>query len=87
MQRAAGKQLLCILRRSVNGSFGPHHHADVELRRHPPTKLCAWIMGSVMRPMRPVRGEPTMIMSGQQARLSGRKRGCRPLERSVVGDL
>jgi hypothetical protein len=37
--------------------------------------------------MRTVPGEPTMIMSDQQARLSGRKRGRRPLERSVVGDL
>ena len=43
--------------------------------------------GSIMRRMRTVRGEPTMIMSDQQARLSGRKRGRRPLERSVVGDL
>ncbi len=40
-----------------------------------------------MRRMRPVRGEPAMVMSDQQARLSGRKRGCRPLEWSVVGDL
>src|ERR1700730_16523647 len=40
-----------------------------------------------MRRMRPVRGEPAMVMSDQQTRLSGRKRGCRPLERSVVGDL
>src|SRR6266436_9753570 len=30
---------------------------------------------------------PAMVMSDQQTRLSGRKRGCRPLERSVVGDL
>ncbi len=37
-----------------------------------------------MRRMRPVRGEPAMVMSDQQAR---RKRRCRPLERSVVGDL
>jgi len=28
-----------------------------------------------------------MVMSDQQTRLSGRKRGCRPLWRSVVGDL
>jgi hypothetical protein len=40
-----------------------------------------------MRRMRPVRGEPAMVMSDQQTRLSGRKRGCRPLDRSVVGDL
>jgi hypothetical protein len=40
-----------------------------------------------MRRMRPVRGEHAMAMSDQQTRLSGRKRGCRPLERSVVGDL
>src|SRR6266403_5103111 len=32
-------------------------------------------------------GEPAMVNSDQQTRLSGRKRGCRPLERSVVGDL
>jgi hypothetical protein len=39
-----------------------------------------------MRRMRPVRGEPAMVISDQQARF-GRERGCRPLERSVVGDL
>jgi hypothetical protein len=32
-------------------------------------------------------GEPAMVNSDQQTRLSGRKRECRPLERSVVGDL
>jgi hypothetical protein len=37
-----------------------------------------------MRRKRPVRGEPAM---DQQTQLSGRKRGCRPLERAVVGDL
>jgi hypothetical protein len=37
--------------------------------------------------MRPVRGEHAITMSDQQTRLSGRKRGCGPLERSVVGDL
>ena len=40
-----------------------------------------------MRRMRPVRGEHAMAMSDQQTRSSGRKRGCRPLERSVVGGL
>jgi hypothetical protein len=32
-------------------------------------------------------GEPATVMSDRQTRLSGRKRGCRPLERSVVGEL
>jgi hypothetical protein len=32
--------------------------------------------GSIMQRMRPIRGEPAMVMSDQQARLSGRKRGC-----------
>jgi hypothetical protein len=30
---------------------------------------------------------PPWLVSDQQARLSGRSRGCRPLERSVVEDL
>ena len=51
------------------------------------TKIVRVDDGSIMRRMRPVRGEPAMVMSDQQARLSDRKRGCRPLERSVVGDL
>ena len=46
-----------------------------------------WGSLGLMRRMRPVRGEPAMVMSDQQARLSGCKRGCRPLDRSVVGDL
>jgi hypothetical protein len=37
--------------------------------------------------MRRMGPEPAMVMSNQQARLSCRKRGCRPLERPVVGDL
>ena len=36
-----------------------------------------------MRRMQPVRGEPAMVISDQQVRLSGRKRGCRPLDRAV----
>jgi hypothetical protein len=31
-------------------------------------------------------GEPATVTSDRQTRLSGRKRGFRPLERSVVGD-
>ena len=41
--------------------------------------------GSIMRRMWPVRGKATMVMSDQQARLNGCKRGRRPLERPVVG--
>jgi hypothetical protein len=32
-------------------------------------------------------GEPATVMSDRQTRLSGRKHGCRPFERSVVGEL
>ena len=47
------------------------------------------VLGSFgpMRRMRPVRGEPAMVMSDQQARLSGRKSRMPALERSVVDDL
>jgi hypothetical protein len=64
----------------VNGSFGPAITPTLSYDGSGDN-------GSLVRRMRPVRGEPTMIMSNQQAHLSGRKRGCRPLERSVVGDL
>jgi hypothetical protein len=53
---------------------------------HSPTQRVGGVSDPARR-MRPVRGEPAMVMSDRPARLSGRKRGCRSLERSVVGDL
>jgi len=84
MQRAAGKQI-CYAFSDVAWTGV----SDPPSRRRWVTAAAA---NKIMRVdngsiMRPVRGEPTMIMSDQQARLSGRKRGYRALERSVVGDL
>jgi hypothetical protein len=39
------------------------------------------------KPTRAAGASPSWLMSDQQARLSGRERGCQPLDRSVAGNL